>query len=281
MEERKRKSSLEKAMKSLGTVEVYYAKIICRLSNATRLKLYRKLASLLRNRFSLMNALDMIHEGASNGGKNPKEPMAIAIAAWGQALQNGKPFSEALRGWAPNQERLMLSVGDVSDMESAIMNLIRVSEGSTKMVRPIIGAIAYPSFLFMMSVLIIYAIGAFMVPPMLEAAPNTRWRGMAADLVDLSEWIRVNWIFAFSVLPVIGCIIYFTIGIWTGRARAFFDHLPPWSLYKIFRYQLAAGFVSSGQKRYAGFNVVTRSKTRFKPLFAGKNRQDAGLCQQR
>lgn len=131
MEERKRKSSLEKAMKSLGTVEVYYAKIICRLSNATRLKLYRKLASLLRNRFSLMNALDMIHEGASNGGKNPKEPMAIAIAAWGQALQNGKPFSEALRGWAPNQERLMLSVGDVSDMESAIMNLIRVSEGST------------------------------------------------------------------------------------------------------------------------------------------------------
>ena len=79
------------------------------------------------------------------------------------------------------------------------MNLIRVSEGSTKMVRPIIGAIAYPSFLFMMSVLIIYAIGAFMVPPMLEAAPNTRWRGMAADLVDLSEWIRVNWIFAFSV----------------------------------------------------------------------------------
>lgn len=140
MEERKRKSSLEKAMKSLGTVEVYYAKIICRLSNATRLKLYRKLASLLRNRFSLMNALDMIHEGASNGGKNPKEPMAIAIAAWGQALQNGKPFSEALRGWAPNQERLMLSVGDVSDMESAIMNLIRVSEGSTKMVRPIIGA---------------------------------------------------------------------------------------------------------------------------------------------
>lgn len=267
MEERKRKSSLEKAMKSLSTVEVYYAKIICRLSNATRLKLYRKLASLLRNRFSLMNALDMIHEGASNGGKNPKEPMAIAIAAWGQALQNGKPFSEALRGWAPNQERLMLSVGDVSDMESAIMNLIRVSEGSTKMVRPIIGAIAYPSFLFMMSVLIIYAIGAFMVPPMLEAAPNTRWRGMAADLVDLSEWIRVNWIFAFSVLPVIGCIIYFTIGIWTGRARAFFDHLPPWSLYKIFSgisWLLAlSALVKSGTPVSTSLRALRRDSNRY------------------
>ncbi len=232
--ERKKQTSLDKAMRSLGTVEVYYAKMICRMSNGVRLKIYRKLASLLRNRFSLMNALDLIHNGFSNGGRNPKEPMAIAIAAWGRALQNGQPFSEALRGWAPNRERLMLSVGDVSDMESAILNLIRVSEGTTKMIRPIVGAITYPSFLFMMSVLIIYAIGAFMVPPMLEAAPNVRWRGMAADLVDLSYWIRDNWVFAFSLLPVIGCTIYFTIGVWTGRARAFFDHIPPWSLYKIF-----------------------------------------------
>ena len=87
MEENKGKSSLEKAMKSLGTVEVYYAKMICRMSNGVRLKIYRKLASLLRNRFSLMNALDLVHSGFSNGGKNPKEPMAIAIASWGRALQ--------------------------------------------------------------------------------------------------------------------------------------------------------------------------------------------------
>ncbi len=234
MEENKGKSSLEKAMKSLGTVEVYYAKMICRMSNGVRLKIYRKLASLLRNRFSLMNALDLVHSGFSNGGKNPKEPMAIAIASWGRALQNGLPFSEALRGWAPNQERLMLSVGDVSDMEHALLNLIKVTEGSTKMVRPIIGAITYPFFLFMMSVLIIYAIGVWMVPPMLEAAPNVRWRGMALDLVNLSDWIQKNWLFAFSILPVISLIIYATVGSWTGRLRATFDHFPPWSLYKIF-----------------------------------------------
>lgn len=267
MEEKKKKSSLDKAMKSLGTIEVSYAKMICRLSNTTRLKIYRKLASLLRNRFSLMNALDLIHDGASNGGKNPKEPMAIAIASWGKALQNGKPFSEALRGWAPNQERLMLSVGDVSDMESAIMNLIRVSEGSTKMVRPIIGAITYPSFLFMMSVLIIYAIGEFMVPPMLEAAPNVIWRGMARDLVDLSAWIRVNWLFAFCVLPVVGTIIYATIGVWTGRSRAFFDHIPPWSLYKIFSgisWLLAlSALVKSGTPISISLRALRRDSNRY------------------
>lgn len=265
--ERKKSSSLDRAMKRLGTVETYYAKMICRSSDTARLKIYRKLASLLRNRFSLMNALDLIHNGASNGGKNPNEPMAIAIANWGKALQNGLPFSDALKGWAPDRERLMLSVGDVSDLESALLNLIKVTEGSKKMIRPIIGAITYPSFLFMMSVLIIYAIGVYMVPPMLEAAPNVRWRGMARDLVDLSDWIQKNWLFAFSILPVIAGIIYFTIGSWTGRLRATFDHMPPWSLYKIFTgisWLLAlSALVKSGTPVSTSLRALRRDASRY------------------
>ncbi|MBQ9236030.1 MAG: type II secretion system F family protein [Alphaproteobacteria bacterium] len=231
---RKASKSLQQAMRKFNTVEEYYAKMIISFSNKTRLKLYRKIASLMRNRFSLMDALDMLHDSASNGGKNPGEPLAIAIAAWGRALNNGKTFSEALKGWAPDRERLMLSVGDVSDLESALLNLIKVSEGSTKMIRPIVGAITYPAFLLMMAVLIIYAIGVYMVPPMIDAAPNVKWRGMAKDLVDLSGWIKDNWIIAFSTLPVVMAVIYFTISIWTGRIRVFFDAIPPWSLYRIF-----------------------------------------------
>ena len=226
--------TLQKAMHSLNTVEVYYAKMVCRMSNAARLKIYRKIASLMANRFSLMNALDRLHDSVSNGGKNPGEPMAIAIASWARALQNGQPFSDALKGWAPDRERLMLSVGDVSDLENALLNLIKVTEGTTKMIRPIIGAIGYPVFLMMMAVVIIYAIGVYMVPPMLDAAPNTRWRGLARDLVNVSAWIKDYWIIAFSALPVLILIIYATIGVWTGIIRVYFDMIPPWSLYKIF-----------------------------------------------
>lgn len=232
---RKRKSqSLQRAIAKFNKIEEYYAKMIIQFSNKTRLKLYRKIASLMKNRFSLMDALEMLHDGASNGGKNPGEPLAIAIAAWGRALNNGMTFSDALKGWAPDRERLMLSVGDVSDLESALLNLIKVTEGSTKMIRPIIGAISYPAFLMMMAILIIYAIGVYMVPPMIDAAPTVVWRGMARDLVDLSAWIKDNWLIAFSSLPIIMIIIYATIGIWTGPIRVFFDKLPPWSLYKVF-----------------------------------------------
>ncbi|MBE6445401.1 MAG: hypothetical protein E7019_05070 [Alphaproteobacteria bacterium] len=231
---KKKSDSMQRAMMKLNAIEEVYAKMIIVFSNKVRLKLYRKIASLMRNRFSLMDALDMLYDGASNGGKNPGEPLAIALAAWGKALNNGKPFSDALKGWAPARERLMLSVGDVSDLEGALLNLIKVTEGSTKMIRPIIGAVAYPSFLVMMSVLIIYAIGVYMVPPMIDAAPTVVWRGLARNLVDLSDWIKENWLVAFSILPIVMATIYFTIGIWTGKIRAYFDYIPPWSLYKVF-----------------------------------------------
>ena len=233
-ENQRHNPSFHNVVRKLNKVEEYYAKMILQFSNKTRLKLYRKIASLMKNRFSLMDALDMLHDGASNGGKNPSEPLAIAIASWGRSLNNGMTFSDALKGWAPDRERLMLSVGDVSDLESALMNLIKVTEGSTKMIRPIVGAITYPAFLTTMSVLIIYAIGVYMVPPMIDAAPTVVWRGMARDLVDLSAWIKDNWLIAFASLPVTMAVIYFTIGIWTGKVRAFFDNIPPWSLYKVF-----------------------------------------------
>ncbi len=259
--------SLQSAMRKLNKVEEYYARLIIQFSNKTRLKVYRKIASLMRNRFSLMDALDMLHDGASNGGKNPGEPLAIAIAAWGRSLNNGKTFSEALKGWAPDRERLMLSVGDVSDLEGALMNLIKVTEGTTKMIRPIIGAISYPSFLMMMAVLIIYAIGVYMVPPMIDAAPNVVWRGLAKDLVDLSGWIKDNWLIAFSSLPVIMLTIYFTISIWTGRIRAAFDAIPPWSLYKSFvgiSWLLAmAALVKGGTPVSTAMRALRRDATRY------------------
>ena len=233
-EEKKHSDALTKAMKKVGAIEIQYAKLITKMSNKTRLKMYRKIASLMSNRFSLMDALDLLYDGASNGGRSPSEPIAIAIAAWSKSLQNGLTFAEALKGWAPARERLMLSTGDVSNLESALLNLIKVTEGTTKMVRPIVGAIAYPSFLMFMSVLILYGIGAYMVPPMQDAAPNVRWRGSARTLVDVSDWIRTYWQVAFASLPATMLIIYATIGIWTGFIRAFFDSLPPWSLYKVF-----------------------------------------------
>lgn len=264
---KKKKSSIQKAMRNLGKAEEMYAKAIIIFSNKTRLKVFKKIASLMRNRFSLMDALDMLHDAASKGGKNPSEPLAIALASWGRSLNNGKTFSDALKGWAPDRERLMLSVGDASDLENALLNLIKVTEGTSKMIRPIIGAITYPTFLLMMATLIIYAIGVYMVPPMIDAAPNVKWTGLAKDLVDLSDWIKHNWMFAFSIVPSIMLVIYLTIGVWTGKIRAIVDNMPPWSLYKVFvgiSWLLAlAALIKAGTPVSTAMSALKKDATRY------------------
>ena len=213
-----RQHYVAKKRRSLSGAEVAYAKFMMKASQNDRLRIYRKLASLLRNRFSLMDALERLYDIASNNGKSPGDTTAIAITHWMRSLQNGESFSVALRGWAPQSELLMLSVGDIANLDDALANLIHVVEGTKRMKEPLVGALAYPMFLMVMVVLLIWAVGAFMVPPM----------------VDVSNWVRHNTFILFAILPIVFGIISWTLPRWKGHLRATFDNIPPWNLYRIF-----------------------------------------------
>ena len=63
-------------------LEKLYAKIVFRLNTSKRMATCRKLASLLRNEFTLMNALGRIEMIESRGGRKPGEPFAIVMRQW-------------------------------------------------------------------------------------------------------------------------------------------------------------------------------------------------------
>ncbi|MGN1063075.1 MAG: type II secretion system F family protein [Alphaproteobacteria bacterium] len=225
------------ARKGIGranAINTAYARFMVRMSTSDRLAFYKKLRALLKNRFSLMDALDRMYQIASKEGKAPDEVMAIAEAAWMRSIQNGDSFSVALRGWAPSSELLMLSVGDVANLEEAVANTIKVVEGMRRMKAPVVNAIGYPMFLICMVILLIWGVGAFMVPPMVDAVPGLIWTGLAASLVGLSNFVDAHPILLFSTLPVIFIIIILTFPYWRKGLRKRFDKAPPWSIYRIF-----------------------------------------------
>ena len=230
----KRSDLARKAMNATDKLSLWYAKIMVRLYTSDRLAVYNKLMSLLRNRFSLMDALDRMYQISSKNGKNPNDTMAIAVAAWMRSIQNGDSFSVALRGWAPSTELLMLSVGDVANLELALENTIKVVEGVNAMKEPVIGAVSYPLFLMVFVVLMIYMVGVYMVPPMVDAVPSLVWKGTAKSLVDLSTFVQNHPILLFSTLPIVVLIILWTFPRWKGRSRVIADRMPPWSIYRIF-----------------------------------------------
>lgn len=220
---------------SLGdSLNMWYARLVFRLFTDDRISVYRKLQSLVRNRFSLMDALERLYQIASKDGKSPNDSTALAIRDWMISVRNGDSLSVAMRGWAPTTELLMLSVGDITNLELALENTIKVVEGMRRMKAPVLEAVSYPLFLICMVFIMIWGVGRFLVPPMVEAVPNLKWKGIAKSLVNLSYFVA-DYPWALAVpLPVLSIIIIWSFPRWKNHGRAFFDGIPPWSIYRIF-----------------------------------------------
>ena len=212
----------------------WYARMIFRLNTEKRIATIRKLASLLRNDFTLMNALSRLEMIESNNGKNPNEPFAIVMRAWQQNLERGMSFSDTTRGWLPDEETLLVTSGNISNLVVALENTARVVESAGRIRRAIRNAIAYPLFLLVLTFGIVVMVGLYLVPPLIEVAGNDIiWRGAARGLIAMSDFTVKYW-YLFVVVFVLAFFgIWLSLANWAGRLRVVFDKLPPWNIYKI------------------------------------------------
>jgi type II secretory pathway component PulF len=227
----------------MNKLELLYAKLSFRLNTGKRLAISQKLSSLLKNDFTLMNALQRIERIESKGGTKPNEPYALAIREWQTNLERGQSFAEATRGWIPRHETLMMTIGDVSQLSTAIDNVMKVGEGIERIKRAMLSAVAYPLFLLALTFGIIIMVGLYLVPPLADAAGgDIVWRGMAASLVWVADFSKDYWMIFAGVFAVAVLLGWISLANWSGRARAAFDNLPPWNMYKI---QASVGWMMS------------------------------------
>ncbi len=224
-------------------LDLLYAKLVFRLNTEKRMATARKLASLLRNDFTLMDALNRLEMIESHGGTKPDEPFAIVMREWQKNLERGMSFSDATRGWVPPDETLLVTSGNLSDLVVALENVSRVVDGTQRIKRAMTSAIAYPLFLLILTFGIIMLVGVYLVPPLAEiAGDNIIWRGMAASLIWISEFSIKYWPVVLGVFIALVAIVWISLPNWSGRLRAKFDKLPPWNVYKI---QMSVGWLMS------------------------------------
>jgi len=227
----------------MNKLEILYAKLVFRTSTEKRMAISRKVASLLRNNFTLMDALNRIEMIESKNGRKPNEPFAIAMREIQKNLERGMSFSDATRGWVPNEETLLLMSGNVSSLLVSLENVGRVVEGINRIKRAMWSAIAYPLFLFFLTLGIIVMVGIYLVPPLAEAAgSDVVWHGTAASLIWVSDFANKYWfVFGAGIIGVI-MLMWLSLPVWTGRIRTWFDKFPPWNTYKL---QLSVSWLMS------------------------------------
>ena len=218
----------------MNKLELLYAKLVFKTDTEKRMAITRKIASLLRNNFTLMDALHRIEMIESHNGHKPNEPFAIAMREIQKNLERGMTFAQATSGWVPGEETLLLTSGNVSSLLISLENVGRVVSGINRIKRAMWSAVAYPLFLFALTVAIIVMVGLYLVPPLAEAAgSDVIWRGTAASLVWVSNFANKYWYgLALAFIGIVG-FIWLSLPVWTGKLRTFFDKFPPYNTYKL------------------------------------------------
>ncbi len=202
------------------------------LSSRTRLRLYRKIASLSRTGMPVPRALDAIWQVASLGGRKARAPLAQAIDAWRKKVYDGHSFGMALDGWVPVQEWTIIEAG-AGDLGQALEEAAGLIESSRRMMSAVYTAIGYPIFLGGMLCILLWIFSVDAIPAFAEVKPMEKWTGLAAGMAVLSNAVRAG---LLPFLAFLGMLLGGILGAlprWTGEWRARVDVLPPWSFYRL------------------------------------------------
>ncbi|UTY59685.1 type II secretion system F family protein [Massilia sp. erpn] len=204
------------------------------LSDGARLRLYRKIATMLANGLPLLKVLEDMQLRAADGGRKPKEAMAIVLDDWRRAVQNGQRLSDGMTGWVPPAEQMIIGAGEQSGrMEQALMAVINVVQSGQRIRRAVVGGLAYPLAIAAMIAAYIYIFGASVIPEFARMVDPTHWRGAARSLFLMSEFVRGWMPLLLLALAALVAVVLLSMPRWCGNTRVLADRLAPYSIYRL------------------------------------------------
>jgi Type II secretory pathway, component PulF len=208
---------------------------------AQRIRVYQKLNRFLSSSVSLRQALEIMYQHASEDGRKPKNPTALILLQWLRSVKNGQSFGQAIQGWVPDGDRLVIEGGEAAgNLPQAIERAVLISESLRLIISTIVGGLAYPVMLFVAAIGFLFFFGTEVIPQFEEILPRDQWEGIAGQMSTMSDFVQNGLIWVLLVLVVAIVTIAATMTKWTGDLRAKFDRYPPWSLYRLV---IGAGFM--------------------------------------
>lgn len=198
-----------------------------------RFRIYRKLEGMLRMNEALSRSLDRLYQNASEMGKYPRRPAAMALREWFLKDRAGLGLSEAMEGWVPDSELYMIRAGEESGtMAKAFASIQRVGERAREMRSAVTYAVAYPAFMMILVSFVLWMFGVNLIQNMRKTAPPKVMEAMGG-VAAVSDFIA-NWgLWLLLGLFVLSVVVTVTLPLWTGPMRAKLDMFPPWSWYRV------------------------------------------------
>jgi type II secretory pathway component PulF len=223
-------------------------------AEGARLRLYRKIGTMLNNGLPLLKILDELWDRASDRGAKPNEPLAIVLADCRRMVQNGRPLCDGLDGWIPASERMIIMAGEQSGrLEVTLQVLVGVVQAQKEIKRVILGGLAYPAAILTLIVVYIYVFGTSVIPQFARVVDPATWHGSARSLYVMSLLVQ-NWmLYIVAGLVLVLAAIAVSMPRWRGNLRVFADRFAPYSIYRLL---VGSGFLMAfSALQFAGITV--------------------------
>ncbi len=196
-----------------------------------RIKVYRKLAAMTKHGVSVSESLRYLEERY----EKQRSPLTPVLAEISIRMNSGSKFHEALHGFIPAEEAMLIQSGENSGKLHESLHLsVKLIQARLKIVSSMWKALSYPGILICALIALLLVLSRYVVPRLSEISDPTRWQGSAQTLYQVTQFVDST----AGTLLLAGIIATFlislaTIKIWTGKIRVQFDSVPPWSFYRL------------------------------------------------
>lgn len=212
-------------------IDFYRAMYLYQRAGARKLETLRKLADTFGSHLSAGQQLGN-RIATLLGAKNKPFVPTIAKVAQTGILHSNLPLSEALRDWLPDAEQAILAAGESSgNLADACQMAGKFARQQGGMWRQIISAFAYPLFLIIGVMGVLYLIADVVLPSM-EVNRTDSYSPLTQLTIFTAQLIHDYWPIAMA-LPVV-CLLGITLSLprWRGAWRTKADRFVPWSFYR-------------------------------------------------
>lgn len=224
-------------------VELELARLYLRAFPSVRFKIFRSLARLLDVDIDARSALEFIQDVQTDGGRKSGDFVAVALRVWIERHREHGRLSEALTGWAPTSEILLIEAGERSGrFRQALDVMLRLDEKraairsaiGSKLLYPLASALAFSG--------VTYFLATNFLPSIVALKPDARWTGSAATTIVILEWAGTYLIPTLIGLLLAVIAIFATLPFFRGPVRSVFDRVAPWSVH---RFTAGAAFLTA------------------------------------
>lgn len=193
-----------------------------------RMKLYKKMASLLKQSMSIKDIVAEILRA-----KNDDSPEIHFLKNIQVGMEKGKDFSDSIVGWVTDNELQLIRAGEKSgDLEKSFKMAIKLTQRLKEIKTRIIKETAYPAVLFVLAIAMMFGLSVSIMPALIETSNPENWPTTSKNLYLTTNFIRDNIFFIILFLTLITTLISYSLGKYVGVLREKLDKIPPYTIYK-------------------------------------------------